>query len=311
MGDELVVQPADHVGHRPLAAGFVHHLVAPFVAADSQELDVCARQVVERAFAQDQEARHRRHGIIGRDDHLGGGQPLLERPIVRGKGLGIDRRRQVFVLETSRTQIGQAGGANRPGVEMRVAVPALLAQYPLVLRAGDGAARPHPNPGPAPVAHRRGVRGPDGDDRNVLSRQHVLADRQRRRRHDVPVGLDVGELSQQFVRDLDPLGPSVVVRSHEDDARTPVVRQIVGEGADGFPYPRRGVALQRLLALDPIGFEVRHHGFELTVGVCVRHRAKSDLHRCTARSERRRWRSSINSGVHRSAAISGSCRVRA
>ena len=39
--------------------------------------------------------------------------------------------------------------------------------------------------------------------------------------------------------------------------------------------------------------------------------AKSDLHRCIARSASRRWRSSINSGVHSSGAIFAICRVRA
>ena len=49
----------------------------------------------------------------------------------RSRRLGVDRRRRVLVLKTSRSRIGKAGGANRPRVEMRVATPALLAQHPL------------------------------------------------------------------------------------------------------------------------------------------------------------------------------------
>ena len=101
-------------------------------------------------------------------------------------------------------------------------------------RAVAGAAWPHANPGTPPVTHRRRIRRLDGDNRDGVPAKHMPADRQGRRRHDVAIGLDVGKLAQQLVRNRQTDGIAVVVRAHERHAGAAMVGKVIGEGADGF-----------------------------------------------------------------------------
>ena len=165
------------------------------------------------------------------------------------------------------TEIGQAGRPHRAGVEVRVPMPPLLVQHPLALRGGGGAARADANPDASPVAHRRRVRRPDRHHRHPGPVEHARLDRHGGRRHDVPVGLDVGQLEQQLVRDRCRRGLAVVPRPHEHDARPPMVRQVVGERAHRLSDLHRSVAPQRFLPLHEVGLQVRHHGGQLCIRI--------------------------------------------
>ncbi len=77
---------------------------------------------------------------------------------------------------------------------MRVAVPALLVEDPLVLGVGYGPTGPDANPRPPALANRGRIRRLDSDDGYFMAPEDPPRDRNDRRRDDVIVGLDVGQL---------------------------------------------------------------------------------------------------------------------
>ena len=109
-----------------------------------------------------------------------------------------------------------------------------------------------------------------GNHSDLVSGQYLIADRQRRRRHDVAVGLDVGKLAQEWVGDRQPDRPAGVIRPHEHDAGPLVVGEVIGERAYRLPDAGRGVSAQRLLALYQVGLDILQHGLKLGIGIAVR-----------------------------------------
>ena len=271
VGQQLVVQAPNHVVDRPITKLFVGHGIRPFGPGQPEKLHVGARQKVPGTLSQDKCTGDRRRGVFHRYDHLGGGEALLDAPVVRFEHLPTHRERKVLLLEAAQIQIAHPGGGKRRRIEVPVVVAPLLGQDALVLGARNGAARTDTNPNSSLVANRGGVRRANRRDRHRGTGEDVLSDRQRGGRENVPVSLDVGELPQQIIRDVESRWSPVIAHTDEDDPRPSMVQKIVGERADGVTDGSRRVPLQRLLALHEFRLEVRHHRFELAVGVCVTH----------------------------------------
>ena len=88
-----------------------------------------------------------------------------------------------------------------------------------------------------------------------------------RQRQDVAVGLAVREFEQQGVVYLKARGRAVVPGAHEDHASATVVRQVVSERADRLPYGVRRFAVEGLLPLDEVGFDVGEHRRQLRLRI--------------------------------------------
>ena len=288
MRTKLVVQSLEHVRDRSVTARFIRNRVAQIGTGNAQKLRVRSRKVVLRSSSKDEDAADGRGGVVDRSDHLRGSQALLDAPIIRREGCRVDGQRKVLLFEAPQVQISNRSGRNRQRIEEAITEAPLLIKDPFVLNAGDGSAWTDPNPGPSPEPHRRCVRWLDGYDRDVPSEQHVRGDGQGGRRDDVPIGLDVRKRPQQFVGDRDARRPAVIMRSYEDDAPAPAIRQIVREGAHGFSDARGGVAFERLLAFDEVGLPVGHERLELSIGV-------GGCHSSEERVAIRSWTRSMNS----------------
>ncbi len=247
-------------GHRlaqgGVDAGAVEDGVAAFFPGNAQELHVGTGQEVGWRFAQHQHAEYRGRGFVGAQDHLGGGEALLHRAVVPGQHFRAERLRQVEKLEPPQIQVVQRGGADGMDVERRVAVASLLAQDAFVLRAGDGAARADAGPNAASAAHRGRIGRRHRDHRHIAAAEGVLVDGHGRQGQDVAVRLAVRELEQQGVVYLQAGGRAVVADADEDHAGATVVRQVVGERANRLSHGVRRFAVERLLALDEIGFDI-------------------------------------------------------
>ena len=131
--DEFVVEAQQHVQDRPFAPRLVHDVTTPFGTGDTKELHIGAREVVNRSLAEHEYPSHRRNRIVHRDDHLGRGQPFGRRTVVGGKGLRINRRGQILILEATDTQADEAGRVHRTTIGMRVAIAPFLVQDAFVL----------------------------------------------------------------------------------------------------------------------------------------------------------------------------------
>ena len=206
-------------------------------------------------------------GSVTDASHLRGGQAFFHRTVVAGQHFGVERARQIEILEPRQVEIGERGAAHGPRVEGRVPVAPFLVEYPFVLRAGQRPAGSDPRPDSTAEAHRRGIGRRDGHHGHVLAAEHVLADRHRRRRQDVAVRLAVGELEQQGVVDFQTGGRAVVPHTDEDHPRTAPIRQIIGERADGLAHGTRRIAVEGLLALDEVRLDVGHHHLEFDVRI--------------------------------------------
>ena len=242
--DQLVLQTTDERLERSIEQAFIHYRGAQLHAGDAQELHVGTGKVVARVSPQDQDPAERRPRIVGGSDHLHGREALYGAPVVIRQRRRIHGARQIFLFEVTHVQIRETCPRGRMRIEGTFAKAALLVQDPLVLQVCDGTPRPHTDPGPATIANRRRVGRLDRYHRELVSRQLVLADGQCRGRHDVAVGLDVGELPQQLIRDRQASGPAGVIRSHEHDAGKLVIRQVVGERAHRLPDAARRVSAQ-------------------------------------------------------------------
>ena len=267
MAPQHGVQVAHGVGDGTIEAGAVDDGIGAVGSGEAQELHVRAGNEVQRPVAEHQHAEHGGDRVRHPGDHLGGGEALFQRPVVAGEHLGVERARQMEILEPWQVEIGERGPVHRLRVERRVPVAAFLVEDAFVLRAGHRPARTDPYPDASLEPHRRGVGRGHGHDGHVGAAQRMLADRHRRQRQDVAVRLAVGELQEQGVIDLKARGRSVVPHADEDHPGSPPVRQIVGEGADGLAHRTRNVAVEGRLALDEIRFDVGHQRFELDVRI--------------------------------------------
>ena len=254
---ELFLQPADLVGHSAVNDLLVCHGLGQIAAGDAQELRVSPADPVRRGAPARQQAQHRRHRLGFGQDQLGGSQLLLQRAVVGQQHIAGDQRGQVLLLEAQPVDLLQGGASHGLHVEGPVTVPTSLVEDALILRRGQ------PPPGApahmdAPlVAHGRRVARPDRDHRMVGASEAPLLYQQGGRRHDVAVGLDVGKAAQQVVGDSESVHRrAVVLGADEHHAGRLMARQVVGKGADGLAYGFGGLATERLLALDPVGFEV-------------------------------------------------------
>ena len=163
-------------------------------------------------------------------------------------------------LEPPQIQVVQRGGGDWMGVERCLAVASFLVENAFVLHAGDGAAWADAGPNAPSIAHRGRVGRRHRDHRHVAAVECVFVDGHGRQGQDVAVRLAVRELKQQRVVYLKAGGCAVVVRADEDHAGATVVRQVVGERANGLSHGVRRLAVECLLALDEIGFAIREHG---------------------------------------------------
>ena len=265
------LQVPDRVRNGALETRAVDDGVRAVGSGETQELHVGARQEVHRAAAEHQHAEHG-GGRVGRPrDHLRRGQPLLQRAVVAGEHVGVERAGQIEVLESRQVEVGERGPAHRARVEGRVPVAALLVEDALFLGVGQRPPGPHPYPDAPPEPHRRRVGGRDGHHRDVGPAERAFADGHHRRGQNVAVRLAVGELQEQGVVDLQARRRAVVAHADEDDPRTAVVRQIIREGADGLPHRARRVAVEGRLALREVRLDVRRQPLEFVVRVIHAH----------------------------------------
>ena len=148
---------AHHVGDGPPADLGVRDWVAERRPPHPEELRVRAGQMVLGPLAEHEDAADGGRRVVDRHDHLGGGEALLGAAVVGGQRLGIDRGREIVLLEACQTEVGETGPGRRTGVEVRVAMPPLLVQNAFVLRAREGAPGADPNPDAPLEAHGRRV----------------------------------------------------------------------------------------------------------------------------------------------------------
>ncbi len=251
---------------------FVRYGCGQIIARQAQELGIGTRQPIGRQFANDQHAENGWQRLFIAQHHLRRGQFLLVAALVGRQHVARHQGRQVLLLKAQPVEVGQLRVLHGLHIERTITVTPPLIQDALVLRRGQPTARPPTHMDATLVACRRRIAGPDGDHGHFATLQLTLLHQQGRRRHDVAVGFDVCQLSQQFVADGKTRhGCALVVHANQHHAGFTMARQIVGEGANRFAYLLRRLPLEGLLALGPIRLQVGHHGFKLCIGEVTHH----------------------------------------
>ncbi len=125
----------------------------------------------------------------------------------------------------------------------------LLAEDALILTTGDPAAGPDADPDASIVSHWRCIRREHVGHSDLHTSKSTFLDQHRRWRDHAPIGLEVGDQTEELIGDLESGRLATVVDPHEQHPSKLVVWQIVGKRADGLASLLRSVTLQGLLPL--------------------------------------------------------------